>query len=354
MLLIDSGRLMAAPLGDRTRLDAAVDAAVAVALVADVLGDRAGVLAFDREVRRRLAPRRAGGHAVVRALLDLQPRAEDSDYELAFQTVEGAKRSLIVIFCDLLDESAAQPLADAVPVLARRHVGDRRDRPRSRPRRHHRHRADERPRDVGAQAVALDVLAARTRVAHMLRARRRAGRRGAGRRSSPPPASPPTCGRRREAARAEPPAARARSPASSTWRRARSRPRARPAATDGAGSTKPSARPGDHEPRHRPEHDLHRRSRLARAATRRASACRGSIIDQPSRSPAEQATAMQLQLEQPVREHELQQVAESAVLDREADQRADEAAVEDRHRRACRCRAGCRRRSPRTSPGCCS
>jgi uncharacterized protein (DUF58 family) len=168
MLLIDSGRLMAAPLGDRTRLDAAVDAAVAVALVADVLGDRAGVLAFDREVRRRLSPRRAGGHAVIRALLDLQPRAEEPSYELAFRTVEGAKRSLVMIFCDLLDESAARPLAEAVPVLTRRHsvtVATVRDPDldevlTTEPTTAH---------GVGAQAVALDVLAARTRVAHMLR-----------------------------------------------------------------------------------------------------------------------------------------------------------------------------------------
>lgn len=168
MLLIDSGRLMASPLAGRTRLDVAVDAAVAVALVADALGDRAGVLAFDRNVRRQLAPRRAGGQAVVRALFDLEPRAEEPDYELAFRSVEGAKRSLMLIFCDLLEETAAQPLVDAVPVLARRHAvtvasvrdpdldavlatapGDR--------------------HGLGAQAVALDVLAARTRVAHRLR-----------------------------------------------------------------------------------------------------------------------------------------------------------------------------------------
>jgi uncharacterized protein (DUF58 family) len=168
MLLIDSGRLMAAPLGDRTRLDAAVDAAVAVALVADVLGDRAGTLAFDREVRRRLAPRRAGGHGVVRALLGLQPRAEEPDYELAFRSVEGSKRSLMLIFCDLLDETAARPLADAVPVLARRHsvtVATVRDPDLdavlSTP--------PESAHDVGAQAVALDVLGARARTAHMLR-----------------------------------------------------------------------------------------------------------------------------------------------------------------------------------------
>jgi uncharacterized protein (DUF58 family) len=168
MLLLDAGRLMASPLGDRTRLDAAVDAAVAVALVADAVGDRAGVLAFDREVRRRLAPRRAGGRAVVRALLDLEPRPLEPDYELAFRSVEGAKRSLMLIFCDLLEETAARPLVDAVPVLSRRHavtVASVRD-------------PDldgvlATPPDdqhaLGAQAVALDVLGARTRVAHMLR-----------------------------------------------------------------------------------------------------------------------------------------------------------------------------------------
>ena len=121
-LLIDAGRLMAAPLTDRTRLDAAIDAAVTVALVADVVGDRAGVVAFDERIRRRLPPRRAGGEAVVRALFDLEPRSVDADYELAFQSVEGSKRSLIVIFCDLLEEAAARPLVDAVPVLSRRHV----------------------------------------------------------------------------------------------------------------------------------------------------------------------------------------------------------------------------------------
>jgi uncharacterized protein (DUF58 family) len=168
MLLIDAGRLMASPLEDRTRLDVAVDAAVAVALVADALGDRAGTLAFDRRVRRQLAPRRAGGHAVVRALLDLEPRAEEPDYELAFRSVEGAKRSLMFIFCDLLEETAAQPLVDAVPVLSRRHavtVAGVRDPDLDRV-------LATRPEDrhaLGAQAVALDVLGARTRVAHMLR-----------------------------------------------------------------------------------------------------------------------------------------------------------------------------------------
>ena len=88
--MVDTGRLMAAPLTDRTRLDAPSMRWSRVALVADEVGDRSGVVAFDDQVRRRLRPRRAGGDAVVRALFDLEPRPVDADYERAFQTVRAA------------------------------------------------------------------------------------------------------------------------------------------------------------------------------------------------------------------------------------------------------------------------
>lgn len=121
--LVDTGRLMAAPLGgDRTRLDAALDAVAAVAMVADVLGDRVGVVAFDRELRRQVPPRRHGSDAVVGAVYDLEPTNVESDYELAFRTVGGSKRALVLVLTDLLEEVAAKPLVAAAPVLARRHA----------------------------------------------------------------------------------------------------------------------------------------------------------------------------------------------------------------------------------------
>ncbi len=166
--LLDVGRLMAAPLDDRTRLDATVDAATAVALVADEVGDRAGVIAFDDRVRRRLPPARGGGDAVVRAVFDVEPTTVDSDYELAFRAVGSGKRSFVLVLTDLLEEAAAQPLVDAMPVLARRHavvvasVAD----PDLEQMVHTSPRA---PADVYAAAVALDVLDARARVAAQLR-----------------------------------------------------------------------------------------------------------------------------------------------------------------------------------------
>lgn len=120
--VVDSGRLMAGPLApDRTRLDAALDATVAVALVADVVGDRCGAIAFDATIRRHLRPRRAGGGRVIAGLFDLEASEADSDYELAFRAVGGGKRSLVLVFTDLVDMAAARSLLAATPYLARRH-----------------------------------------------------------------------------------------------------------------------------------------------------------------------------------------------------------------------------------------
>jgi uncharacterized protein (DUF58 family) len=120
--LVDCGRLMAAPLRDRTRLDAAVDAAIAVAAVADVLADRCGAIAFDARVSRHVAPRRAGGQAVVRALFDVEPVAVESDYHRAFAALAEGKRAWVILFTDLLEQTAARSLLEALPSLSRRHV----------------------------------------------------------------------------------------------------------------------------------------------------------------------------------------------------------------------------------------
>jgi uncharacterized protein (DUF58 family) len=166
--VVDCGRLMAAPFADRTRLDAALDAAVAVAAVSEVLGDRCGVIAFARDILRSLPPRRAGARDLVETVYDLEPIGVDSDYELAFQHIRGVKRAFVLVLTDLLEDSAARPLVDALPVLARRHavaVAGASDPDIDALVRHE----PESASDVYRTSVALDVLAARARVAAQLR-----------------------------------------------------------------------------------------------------------------------------------------------------------------------------------------
>lgn len=167
--VVDTGRLMAAPLEGRTRLDIALDAAVAVALVANELGDRSGAFAFDATVSRTVRPRRNGGDAVIASLFDLEPQSVDSDYELAFRTLGGLKRAYVLLFTDLLDEGAARSLLRAVPVLMRRHavaVASATDVDLVSAVR----KSPDRPADVYESAVALDVLDSRARVTARLRA----------------------------------------------------------------------------------------------------------------------------------------------------------------------------------------
>ena len=122
LCMVDTGRLMAAPVAGGTRLDVALDAVAVLAVAADDAGDRVGALAFDSSVRRVLAPRRRGAEAVVRALYDLEPVEEESSYEEAFRVASGRKRALLALFSDVTDAAAARPLLDALPVLVRRHA----------------------------------------------------------------------------------------------------------------------------------------------------------------------------------------------------------------------------------------
>ena len=118
LLLLDAGRLSAAPLdADGTNvLDACLDAAAALAFVADELGDRTR---RGRVRRRRSGPahaaaarRRPGGRARA-----VRPPAAPARQRLraAFRRAEGSKRALVVVFGDLLEEAAARPLVERGP-----------------------------------------------------------------------------------------------------------------------------------------------------------------------------------------------------------------------------------------------
>ena len=126
LLALDCGRLMAAPApGGGTRLDAAVDAAAALAMAADAVGDRCGLVAYDDGVRAAVRPHVRSGAAVLRALADLQPRVVDSDLTSAVPVREllgrGA-RATVIVLTELFDEAAVRPLVAALPALTSRHA----------------------------------------------------------------------------------------------------------------------------------------------------------------------------------------------------------------------------------------
>lgn len=126
LLLLDSGRMMAGRVSDVPRLDHAMDAVMMLTAVATRLGDRAGLVAFDREIRAVVPP----GHSkdqltrVTEAIYAIEPELVESDYRGAFaQTLARfRRRALLVIFTELAEQAMAETLLPALPLVTRRHL----------------------------------------------------------------------------------------------------------------------------------------------------------------------------------------------------------------------------------------
>lgn len=126
LVLLDNGRVMAGRVDGVPRVEHAVDAVMMLTAVASGLGDRCGVVAFDREVRKAVAPGR--GHRqlgrVVEALYDLEPVLAESDYAGAFTEALGRyrRRTMLVVLTDLVAPAVDEWLAPALPLILRDHV----------------------------------------------------------------------------------------------------------------------------------------------------------------------------------------------------------------------------------------
>jgi uncharacterized protein (DUF58 family) len=125
-LVIDAGRLMAARVDGRRKLDIAISAALGIATVAQRAGDRVGAHAFAGTTLARVAPLAGppGTVAILAALGAVEPRADEPDYERAALEIGRTyrKRSLLIVFTDLFDPVASAALVGVLGVLARRHV----------------------------------------------------------------------------------------------------------------------------------------------------------------------------------------------------------------------------------------
>jgi uncharacterized protein (DUF58 family) len=124
--LLDNGRVMAGTVAGVPRVEHAMDACIGVSTVAAAIGDRCGLVAFDRGIRA-LVPPAAGRQqlgVMTEVLFDLEPALAESDYTGVFtDTVRRyRKRTLLVLLTDLVEQSVGETLLPAVPLLTRRHV----------------------------------------------------------------------------------------------------------------------------------------------------------------------------------------------------------------------------------------
>ena len=123
---VDAGRSMAAYVGDVTKLDHAVNAALFLAFVAVRNGDRVGLVVFADGVKAYLAPAagRSQYRKIVEVLYAAKPHLTTVDYLALFKELSTrlVKRSLVCLFTDFIDEDQADTMVDPLRRLARRHV----------------------------------------------------------------------------------------------------------------------------------------------------------------------------------------------------------------------------------------
>jgi uncharacterized protein (DUF58 family) len=126
LLLLDAGRTMAGVVEQVPRLDHAMDAVMMLTAVATRLGDRAGLVAFDSEVRALVGAAHARDQLgrVTEAMFALEPKLVESDYRTAFATTLARfrRRTMLVLFTELAEQALTETLLPALPLIARDHI----------------------------------------------------------------------------------------------------------------------------------------------------------------------------------------------------------------------------------------
>lgn len=135
IIALDAGRLMTGRIGDETKFDTAIHAALALMSAAARGGDNCGLMVFGRKVKKYLPPKKGIGHidAVLETLHNLEPELIEPSYSRAFQFIasNSKKRSFIVILTDLVDKESSKELINSLKLLRPRHlplvvtIGDR-------------------------------------------------------------------------------------------------------------------------------------------------------------------------------------------------------------------------------------
>jgi uncharacterized protein (DUF58 family) len=126
VLLLDNGRVMAGTVGGVPRVEHAMDAVLAVVQTATKMGDRVGMVAFDRQVRSILVPTNGKGQVgrAAEAMYLLEPDYAESAYQVAFShaVARFRRRSLFIVLTDLVEAAVEQALLPALPIITRRHL----------------------------------------------------------------------------------------------------------------------------------------------------------------------------------------------------------------------------------------
>jgi uncharacterized protein (DUF58 family) len=126
MFLLDAGRLMTAETRGLSLFDHALNATLMLSHVAARAGDQVGLLAFADGIKS-FAPPAGGAQAarrIIQAGYDLHPDIVETNYNDAFEqlSLRVRKRTLVVVFTQVVDDVAAADLTRVMRGLLPRHL----------------------------------------------------------------------------------------------------------------------------------------------------------------------------------------------------------------------------------------
>jgi uncharacterized protein (DUF58 family) len=125
-MVIDSGRLMRARVGNFSKLDYAVNAALSLAQVALYSGDRVGLVAYGRAIRQQLPAAKGGAHLrqlIERLALVQEEGSEANHLQMAGHLLTDQKRRCLMVWLTDLAETAMTPeVIEAASMMMPRHL----------------------------------------------------------------------------------------------------------------------------------------------------------------------------------------------------------------------------------------
>jgi len=126
MIVLDSGRLAAARIGDLPRIDASIEAALLLSALAARAGDRVDLIAYDRRVRAQVVGA-AGPRlmpAIAEAFAPIEPTLVETDWPGVVAAVQQrmSQRALVVLLTSLEPAAVEHGLLPVVGPLAHDHM----------------------------------------------------------------------------------------------------------------------------------------------------------------------------------------------------------------------------------------
>jgi uncharacterized protein (DUF58 family) len=125
-IVIDSGRLMRARVEGYSKLDRAVNSALSLAQVALYSGDRVGLIAYGRGIRRQVPAAKGSLHLrqMIERLALVQEEVAEADHlQMASRLLTDQKRrSLIVWLTDLAETAMTPEVIEAASMMMPRHL----------------------------------------------------------------------------------------------------------------------------------------------------------------------------------------------------------------------------------------